>query len=307
MALQALYEPIQQPVDEEARAIRSPQLRDRVPRAKPEVSDESAPIRGSVPIHQLTELPVLRPSELRPGDILFFTKKGPLQSLIRGAGDTHRHVAVASMFNHQPWVLEAGRLGFRGRPLSTALATYQSCSAMRLSSCDSDCAGRFSDVLLELMSTPTNYPSRMDIAHAGALSMARHHTSDRRRIQAVRHAVERQRLRSERAGTLCSTLIINGLERLCSEHSLAIDLRLPKSETTSHLDPLAAHYALPDDIWRGTNGVQRYRVRMPSELLGAATDGAIEMEMEALNHSRADADETAEPALNEPALRRVSA
>ncbi len=303
MALQALYESIR----DEAEVAQSPQLRELVLSARPGMSDGSAPTPGSRPTHQLNELPALRSSELRPGDILFFTKKGPLQSLIRGAGDTHRHVAVASMFNHQPWVLEAGRLGFRGRPLSTALATYQSCSAMRLSSCDSDCAGRFSDVLLELMSTPTSYPSRMDIARAGALSMSRHHTSDRRRIQAVRHAVERQRLRSERAGTLCSTLIINGLERLCSEHSLAIDLRLPKSETTSHLDPLAAHYALPDDIWRGTNGVQRYHVRMPSDRLENATDGAIEMEMEALNHSRADADETAEPALNEPALRRVSA
>jgi hypothetical protein len=179
-----------------------------------------------------------------------------VQRLVAWANDVWRHVGIVVEFHGHLWVIEAGRQGYRGRPLSTVLATYSRSSICRLHNCGNGCRQRIVDAALDLMDTPTTYPDRPELAVAGFLSLARRtERTNRGRWGSAARAVAGRHLDRSVDGpstTLCAALAVRSLGHVCSQHSRFPNLASAKTgRADADLpDRLAGHYALPDDIWR---------------------------------------------------------
>lgn len=216
---------------------------------------------SSAPVHR---------TGLAPGDLLFMQSPGAVQRLVESARDRFRHTAIVVEVGGHLWVVEAGRAGFRGRPLSTVLDRYHRIEALRLSGCDAGCADRVVAAALTAMEEPTVYPGRTDLAVAGLLSYSRTYLRGHRSsIRSAVHAVARPRVRQRCAGlgrrpTLCASLVIGAVADTCPLHRPRIDLQRPKHAEIVEADPLAGDYALPDDLWRALHrtpgGVETWAV-----------------------------------------------
>lgn len=211
------------------------------------------------------ESPVLEVAAVQRGDLLFMQSPGNVQRLVNSAGDQYRHTAIVTKIQEHTWVLEAGRAGFRARPLSTVTAAYHRIDVLRLLDCPNRCGARIERAALDLMSEPTKYPDRLELAIAGLLSMARAYLPDpdsRLRGELHRRVETRLGAKDEaRKATLCASLVVRAMRHTCPLHRPLIDLRLAKNHRAAKADALADFYALPDDIWRSLDHASRFQLR----------------------------------------------
>lgn len=210
------------------------------------------------------------PGDLTEGSLLFFQRAGMVQSLTGLSGDNFRHVAIAAQVRGTWWVLEAGLSGYRSRPLSTVLEAYETVATAHLTSCDSNCGRQVTDAALDMMGTPTSYPSRKELALLGAISLSRQSDDPSRTSIAVatRRAANAYVERNPEftAKSLCATFVVRALQHTCDEHRLTIDLRCSKysrPSSTTGTTALAMHFSMPDDIWRSPILEQRAWLKSP--------------------------------------------
>lgn len=215
-----------------------------------------------------TKVPVetLPGGSVQPGDLIFFQKAGMVQRLVRWADDLWRHVGIVIKIDGHLWVVEAGRQGYRGRPLSTVLRTYSVSSVSRLAPCGQGCARRLVEAALIAMDEPTTYPNRFELALAGLLSLARRTAGSNagRWGSMARWVAERylERRQGEDPRTLCAALVVRSLGQVCGQHQRFPNLGAAKDESANLAFPdrLAIHFALPDDVWRLFESSQQYWV-----------------------------------------------
>ena len=216
-------------------------------------------------------LPVKRigATELQHGDVLFFRKPGAVQRYTDLVGDYWRHTAIVANLGGYWWVLEAGLAGYRGRPLSTALAGYDTCVVMRMSHCGQSCGRAIVDEAQRLMTEPTAYPTKAELPLFAMISSSRMtagrvdgwHGRTARRL--AREYVEKTPGFETR--TICSRLVYRALQASCPAHRPVIDLTAAKpgfdADRASADGQLAEHFTMPDDIWRSVDQVERFRLK----------------------------------------------
>ncbi len=213
-------------------------------------------------------LPVLHMAidDVQHGDVLFFRKPGPVQRYTDAVGDTWRHIAIAARLQDHMWVLEAGLAGYRGRPLSTALAAYDTCGVLRLAYCERYCGARLAEDAQRLMSAPTAYPKKRELVLSAALSASRMTPSRASGWPGQLARRFAQDYVEENPGfedrSICSRFVRRAFRSVCPEHQLVIDLTEAKpsidtvvGKCDSNLDE---YFTMPDDIWRSVDKVERY-------------------------------------------------
>lgn len=195
-------------------------------------------------------------ADVLPGDLIYTRRPGGYQRLVAAAGDTWRHVGLAAVVAGVIWIIEVGPHGYQGRPLSTAMRTYDSVAVQRLRPCSDRCDLLLSHIVGLRMNSPTDFHSRSELAAIGLLSFTRQFTTLWRPCRALRTHFYLRLLGREGFDTrsICSTPIAKALEALCDQHQVSVDLCSPKREKATSRCKGAVQLAMPDDIWRALEG-----------------------------------------------------
>ncbi len=223
--------------------------------------------------------------DLLDDDLLFFRRPGPVQTLTDLAGDRWRHIAIVTHIAGHQWLLEAGRAGYRGRPLTTALLAYDQVAVGRLVHCRHYEAGQLAARALAAMDQPTRYPPFRRLAEVGALSLLRN-ANYKRALDARRAVIDRfgkrpgpAALKSFADMALCSTLVFRVLEQGCTHQRAGFNVRtskheaLPDSTRFRHQYGDSDLWVLPDDIWRSNAVERRWILRSEACKLERPHDG----------------------------------
>ena len=192
------------------------------------------------------------PHDVESGDIIYTRRPKGYQRLGAVAGDTWRHMGVATMVAGSLWVLEMAPTGYSARPLTSIISIYDTVALQRLEPCTTQCRARLLNRIAADMNTPTQFHTKTELASIGLLSLSR--------ILPRRSMLEacRTRLasllgsrREFRTRSICSTPVARNLGQLCEQHRAVLDVWSPKIVSPRQATPHRHHQlALPDDVWR---------------------------------------------------------
>jgi len=200
------------------------------------------------------ELPdsFLSPSDIRPGDIIYTRRAKGYQRLTALAGDTWRHIGLATSISGCTWMAAMTPDGNAAHPLPSFLSRYDTIAVQRLTPCDEECALQLHHDVIADMNLPAAFHSKPELASIGLLSLGRLAKTPRRfertRVRLIDHLLNRPGFGTR---SICTTPIARNLWRLCPDHRVRLDVSSSKHKRATDQSPIAhLQLALPDDVWR---------------------------------------------------------